>query len=554
MKVVIIGGVAAGPKSGTVLARRLPEAEIVLFQREKNISYGTCGLPYFASGDIGSFTELINTSYGTPRDSGFFKKTKGITVKPETEVISIDRSAKKVKVKDLKSGEVFEESYDKLVIATGANPVKAPFEIPESDRIEHFTRPEDAVNFRKKAETGQVGKAVVIGGGFIGCELAEAASSLWGIETVLIEKEDQLLPYVLDKEMSKIVEREMARQDVRVHLGTAVEKIKLSDDGNPIVRIEGENIETDYIFLCLGVRPEVSLANESGLDLGTTGGIKVNRHLQTSDSDIYAGGDCIESYNLISKQPLYIPMGSLANRHGRVIAENIAGGDETFNGVTGAFFVKVFDKNVGAVGLSETAAEDFGIETGTVWGSFPDKPDYYPEVKTLVLKLVYEKNTERLLGLQAVGNGDIFRRIDVMSTFLYDGKRIDDLFDFEHGYAPPYSEAMDPLHQLAGLAKAKTRGIDIASFDFVKNCDMIWLDVREPEEIAVLPWPSDDGRVIKSITLNDLREHLDELDKEKQIYIVCRRGPRSYQAAVILRNAGFKKVAVLGGGTQAALS
>lgn len=554
MKVVIIGGVAAGPKSGTVLARRMPKAEIVLFQREKNISYGTCGLPYFASGDIESFTELINTSYGTPRDPGFFKKTKGITVRPETEVISIDRSAKNVKVKDLKSGEEFEESYDKLVIATGAYPVKAPFEIPESDRIGHFTRPEDAINFRKKAETGQVGKAVVIGGGFIGCELAEAASSLWGIETVLIEKEDQLLPYVLDKEMSLIVEREMARQEVEVHLGTTVEKITLSGDGNPVVHIEGESIETDYIFLCLGVKPEVSLARESSLDLGTTGGIRVDKHLRTSDSDIYAGGDCIESYNLISKQPLYIPMGSLANRHGRVIAENIAGGDETFNGVTGAFFVKVFDKNVGAVGLSEIAAKNCGIETETVWGSFPDKPDYYPEVKTFVLKLVYEKNTERLLGLQAIGNGDIFRRIDVMSTFLHDGKKIDDLFDFEHGYAPPYSEAMDPLHQLAGLAKAKARGMDIACFNFDKNGDVTWLDVREPEEISALPWPSDDGQIIKSITLNDLREHLNKLDKEKQIYIVCRRGARSYQAALILKNAGFKKVAVLGGGTQAALS
>jgi len=554
MKVVIIGGVAAGPKSGTVLARRMSEAEIVLFQREKNVSYGTCGLPYYASGDIGSFEELTNTGYDIPRTPEFFKKTKGITVIPEREVVEIDRSSKKVKVKDLKKNEIFEESYDKLVIATGAKPVKAPFAVPDSDKIGHFTRPEDAINFRKKAETGQVGKAVVIGGGFIGCELAEAAGSLWGIETVLIEKESQLLPYVLDQEMSLIVERELARQDIKVHLETGVEEITLSDDGNPVVHIENEAIEADYIFLCLGVRPETGLAEKCGLEIGTTGGIKVNQRLQTSDPDIYAGGDCIESFNLVSKKPLYIPMGSLANRHGRVIAENLAGNEETFNGVTGAFFVKVFDMNVGAVGLSEMAARKYGIETDTVWGSFPDKPDYYPEVQTLVIKLVYEKKTERLLGLQAVGKGDIFRRIDVMSTFLYDGKTVADLFDFEHGYAPPYSEALDPLHQLAGLAQARDRGIDVASFDFDAGGEITWLDVREPDEIASLPWPVGDNQTIKTITLNDLREHLKELDKDRQVNIVCRRGPRSYQAAVILKNAGFKKVAVLGGGTQAALS
>ncbi len=549
MKVVIIGGVAAGPKTGAVLARRMPEAEIVLFQREAQISYGTCGLPYFASGDITSFSELINTSYGTPRDTGFFARTKGFSVRTETEVVGIDRKAKQVRVKDLKSGEIFEKSYDKLVIATGANPIKPPFEVAVSDRIRPFTRPNDAINFRRLAEQGQIGKAVIIGGGFIGCEVAEAAGGLWGIETVLIEKEKQLLPYILDPEMSRISEREMERQGVVLHLGLTVQKVNTGADGAPIVHFNGESIEADYVFLCLGVTPEVSLAKDTGLEIGRTGGIKVDSHMRSSDPDIYAGGDCVESFNLVSKKPVYIPMGSLANRHGRVIAEHIAGIDAEFKGVTGAFLVKVFDENVGAVGLSENAAKRAGIAAEAVWGSFPDKPDYYPEVKTFSLKLVYEKSSRRLLGLQAVGLGDVLRRIDVMSALLSEGKHIDDLFDFEHGYAPPYSEALDPLHHLAGIANAKSRGIEFVA-PIPNDENVIWLDVREPEEAEGLPWP----RTTISIPLNDLRERLHELNKSQQINIVCRRGPRSYQAAVILKRAGFDKVAVIGGGTQASLS
>ena len=553
--VVIIGGVACGPKTAAVLARRKPDLKISLFQREKYISYGTCGLPYFASGDINSFEELAQTSYGTPRDVEFFKKTKGFDVITESEVIEIDRRARSIKIKNLKSGEIIEHSYDKLVIATGANPTVPPFPVDKSDRIKPFTRPDDAINFRKLAQTGQIESAVVIGGGFIGCEVAEAAGGLWGIDVTLLEREPQLLPYVLDPEISNAVERELRRQNVKVLTGCAVQGVAISDEGIPVVKAKGrENIKADYVFLCLGVTPETSLAGRCGLELGATGAIKVNEYLQTSDPDIYAGGDCIENISQLTGESIYMPMGSLANRHGRVIAENLAGNKTKFPGVIGSFLVKVFDLNVGAVGLSQTAAGKIGIETRAIWGSFPDKPDYYPEYKTFVLKLVYD-DCDRLLGLQAAGPGDICRRVDVYSAFLRHKGSLQDLLDFEPGYAPPYSEALDPLHQLAAAALAQNQGLSFISPDPVGlmrvRGDCFWLDVREPDEFEndALPLVTDQEPV--NIPLNDLRARLSELPKNKRIMIICKRGPRSYQSALILKQAGFDNVHIIGGGVTA---
>jgi NADPH-dependent 2,4-dienoyl-CoA reductase/sulfur reductase-like enzyme/rhodanese-related sulfurtransferase len=550
---VIIGGVACGPKTGSVLARRLPDAKITLFQKEKFISYGTCGLPYFASGDINSFEELTQTSYGLPRSPEFFKQTKGFDVIPESEVIAIDREKKFVTVKNLQTGETYEHGYGKLVIATGAKPNKPPFPVAESPRIKPFTRPEDAINFRQLAQTGQIGTAIIIGGGFIGCEVAEAAGGLWGIGVTLIEKENQLLPYVLDPEMAKIAERELERNDIKLLIGSTVERISLSPDKNPLVSIKNHNaLETDYIFICMGVHPEVELAKSCGLEIGITGGIKVNEHLQTSDPDIYAGGDCIESINLVSGQPFYIPMGSLANRHGRVIAENLAGNEIEFGGALGSFLVKIFDYNIGTVGMTEFAASKAGVKVNTIWGSFPDKPDYYPESKTFTAKMVYD-NSEKLIGMQAVGKGDVMRRVDVFSATMQHRGTLDNLLDFEQGYAPPYSEALDPLYHLASGAKAQIKGLHFVSpfgLDSIKE-SCLWLDVREKDEANAEPWPYAEKHQPMNIPLNDLRTKINELDKNKKVMIICKRGPRSYQAALILSQAGFTDINIIGGGVTA---
>lgn len=555
---VIIGGVAAGPKTAATLARRLPRARITLFQREKEISYGTCGMPYFASGDINSFEELTFTSYGTPRDSEFFAKTKGFEAVTGAEVIDINRDKKTVTVRLIGTNKTIEHGYDKLVLATGAVPNRPPFPVPESDRIRHFTRPEDAIAFRQLAQQGKIGRALIVGGGFIGCEVAEAAGGLWGIEVTLVEKEPHLLPQILDPEMAMIVQRELANQDVEVLTGREIEKIEIDAEGNPTADVTAKGtITADYVFLCLGVRPNTTLAKKCGLEIGATGGVVVNSKMQTSDPEIYAGGDCVESVSRVTGVPCYIPMGSLANRHGRAIAENLAGNERNCPGVTGAFLVKVFDVNCGAVGFSEAAAQRQGLKTQSVWGSFPDRPDYYPEVQTFVLKMVYDISTNRLVGLQAVGKGDICRRIDVFSSFLTRRATVNDLLDFEHGYAPPYAEAFDPLHHMAAMAQAQQHGLSFISPTTDLNAlsgETQLLDVREVEECQGSPWPGlGESHQPVNIPLNDLRERLVELDAGKRTVIICKRGPRSYQAALILKEAGFEQVDILAAGLQSQL-
>lgn len=555
---VIVGGVAAGPKTAATLARRLPEARITLFQMEEYLSYASCGLSYLASGDLGSLEELMRTPYGVIRDSGFFKDTKGFDAITGAEVIDIDREKKIVTVRYVETGDILKHEYGKLVLATGSLVKKPEFPVVGNPRIRSFKKPEDAMAFLNMARSGQIDKAVILGGGFIGCELAEAAGGLWGIDVTLIERENQILPGLLDHEMAAIVRRHLNDRGVDVITGAEPDRIGLDEKDRPVVSAKsGKQISSDYVFLCLGFRPQVSLAERCGLAIGETGGILVDKHLRTSDPDIYAGGDCVEQFQRITGGKIYMPMGSLANRHGRVIAENLAGNECEFPGVLGTFLLKVFDINVGAVGITAGSARKAGFEINSVWGTFPDKPDYYPESKTVTLKLTYDSGNDRLYGLQAVGEGDICDYIDVFSCFLQNSSTIDDLLDFDHGYAPPYSEAVHPLHQLASIARAQQGGMNFISPDIdlpVKNHGTILLDVREKDESEDKPMSeisSESGMRIINIPLNDLSSRIEELDRGHRVIIICQRGSRSYQAAVTLKSAGFKNVDILGGGLLA---
>ncbi len=560
--VVIIGGVAAGSKTAATLARRLPEATITLFHKEKHLSYASCGFPYFASGEVGSFDKLLQTPYGVTRDAEFFEQARGFTAITSTEVTGIDREARTVTVRNLDTGKTFTHGYGKLVIGTGATPAEPPMPVAKSDRIRPFTSPEDTIVFRQMAEKGEIGDAVIIGGGFIGIELCEAVKDMWGIDVTLYEVQPQLLPWMLDPEMAAMVQRSLESQDVDINTDTRVEKIELDEDGKPVVYLEGNvSKNTDFVFLCLGVSPQSALAVDCGLRTGDHGGIVVDATMRTSDENIYAGGDCVESIHRITRKPCYIPMGSLANRHGRVIAEILAGNAAEFPGVLGAFVLRAFETNIGGVGLSEQAARQNGFDIQTVWGSFPDKPDYNPEVKTLTLKMVFEANSGKLLGLQAVGKGDICRRIDVFSALLQNSGRLDDLLDFEHCYAPPFSEALDPLHHMAGIALATVRTTRFAGPGSRKiGDDTLVIDVREEEEAEKGPLTETAllaGTDPVVIPLTQLRRRLDdftnlvETRKPERILVVCARGPRSYQAALILSQAGFDGVEVLAAGLQA---
>ena len=560
--VVVIGGVAAGPKTAATLARRRPEMRITLFQKETHLSYAACGFPYFASGEVGSFDELLKTSWGSVRDAAYFENAKGFRAVTRAEVVRINRGTRTVTVKMLDTGATFEHGYGRLVIATGAAPQDPPMRVPPagSDRVRPFTQPGDVLNFRGLAERGEVGTAAIIGGGFVGVELCEAVRDMWGIDVTLFEKQPHLLPYMLDPDMAELVKRSLAGDGVDVLVGATVEGIDLDSDGKPVVSVAGHDpVAADYVFLCLGVRPEVTLARECGLEIGETGGILVDRYLRTSDPDIFAGGDCIESRHRLTGHPIYLPMGSLANRHGRVIAENLAGGDTVFPGVLGAFVLRAFETNIGGVGLSETAARADGFATRAVWGTFADRPDYNPETKTMTLKMIYEDGSDRLLGLQAVGKGDISRRIDVFSSLLQNEACVGDIFDLEHGYAPPFAEALDPLHHMAGIAKALGRGARFAGPDaYPESIDSgtTILDVRQTEEVESTPLPADAAErcaEVIAIPLDQLRGRLRELDPAKPYLILCHRGPRSYQAALILKAAGFEKVDILAAGLRAQL-
>jgi len=550
---VIVGGVAAGPKAAATLARRLPGASITLFQKEDELSYATCGMPFFASGELSDFQELTQTPFGVVRNAHFFRQSKRFEAVTGAEVVSIDRTAHNVTVKNLATGDEVQHGYGKLVLATGARPAPPKFPVTDSPVVQPFTRPDDARGFRQLAQRGQIGSVAVIGAGFIGCELAEAVRDMWGIEATVIERESQILPYVLDPEMAAMVQRELGRQEITVLTGSTVEGVSLNkDDGRPVVKVSGQDpLTVDYVFLCMGVRPSVELAREAGLEIGKTGGIVVDRTMRTSDPDIYAGGDCVETTSLLTGQPMYIPMGSLANRHGRVIAENLAGNTMEYEGALGAFVLREFELNVGTVGLTAESASRAGITAEAVWGSFSDKPDYFPESKRIAVKMVYESGTDRLLGLQAIGAGDVCRRIDVFSTMLSRRASIDDLFGFEHCYAPPFSEALDPLHHLAGMARAKQRGMDFVPLPSrldPKEAD-IWIDVREANEVQAHPLAFDRGEAeVRSIPLNDLVEAVSDLDSDKRIIIVCQRGSRSYQAVILLNGLGFTNVRTLSGG------
>lgn len=555
---VVIGGVAAGPKTAATLARRMPGAGITLFQKEEHLSYATCGFPYFASGEVNEFKELLRTPYGVVRDTGFFKHTKGFDAVTSARVTAVDRDKKTVTVEKTDTGEVFEHGYGRLVIATGAVPKTPPVPVADSDKVRHFTSPADAIHFRQSAQRGEVESVVIVGGGFIGVELCEAVRDMWGIEVALFEEQPRVLPLMLDPDMAALVERSLAGAGVDVNTNSAVEKIEINGENRPVVIVKDrEPVTADYVFLCLGVRPEVSLARDCGLEIGELGGIKVDDRFQTSDPDVYAGGDCVETVHRLTGRPFYMPMGSLANRHGRVIAENLAGNLAVFPGVLGAFVLRAFEMNAGGVGLSERAAREAGLEIRSVWGSFADRPDYNPEVKTLALKMVVEENSDRLIGLQAAGKGDICRRIDVFSSLLQHGAGVADLLDFEHGYAPPFAEALDPLHHMAGIAAAGGRGTRFTGPGELEGAvdeDTLVLDVRENEEASAEPLPAfvtGTSKHVVHIPLNDLRSRAGELDRNKRVLIFCQRGVRSYQASLILESAGFERVGVLAAGLQA---
>ncbi len=552
MNIVIIGGVAAGLKAAAKARRVDPNARITVVEKGKMISYGACGLPYYVAGDVQDINQLMTTPAGAVRNQAFFKSVKDIDVLTETLATGIDRTAKEVTVKDLASGEERKLPYDKLVIATGAVPVKPPLPGIELGNIFQLWHPDDAKTVRAGLERGKFENAVIIGAGLVGLEMAEALK-LWEVNVTVIEMQHQIFPAFLDEEIAGSVAKYAREQGLTLLTGEKVEKFT-GDGVVSAVVTDQRTIPADLVILAIGVRPNVELAKNAGLAIGPTGAIAVNENLLTSDPDIFAGGDCVENTHIISGEKIFTPMGSTANKHGRVIGDNLLGGDEKFRGVLGTVVVKVLDMNVGKTGLSERDAKRLGYDYVTAMVGGHDRPHYMPGAKIITVKLIAEANTGRILGAQAFGEGEIAKRIDIVATAITLGGTVGDLFDIDVAYAPPFNSPIDNvavaalavLNKLAGRLKGIT---SLTAKEKIAAGKTVFLDVRTPDECK------QQGRLacpnVKYIPLGQLRSRLAELSKDDEIVAFCKISLRGYEAALILEGEEFKNVQVMEGGINA---
>lgn len=543
-QIIVVGASAAGLRAAARARRLLSNAKILVIDQDTYISYAACGMPYYVSGDIQNVDKLRETAYGLVRDPDFFRSAKGLEVITETRVERIYTDARKVFCRSIKTGEAIEYSYDKLVLATGASPIILPGIPKDSKRITTFRTLHDAIGLRKALERGEIKKVGIVGGGFIGCELAESFGALWGVEVVLVEAAPNILPNILDPEMALGVETYLRSEDVGVYTSCPLEGITETEDYVTLVTANG-TFDVDCAVIALGIKPDSKLAADCGLTVGKSGGIVVDDKMITSDPSIFAAGDCIEVKHLISGKPLKLPLGSLANRQGRVVGSNLGGGDERFGPVVGSAAVKIFDMNVASTGLTEAAAKDAGFDVGCVWGTFADRADYYPESQNVFLKLVYDKGSRRLLGLQGYSKGDVVKRVDVFAALLKHEGHLEDLLDMEFAYAPPYAPAVDPLYSLGCAARnAMLEGVEQLSPETSLG-DRVIIDVRQGYEVESRPFSEDD---IRTIPLGELRKRYEEIPKDKPLVAVCSKGIRSSESVRILKEKGFTDVKYLGGG------
>ena len=551
MRVVVIGGVACGPKAASRLRRLDPQAEITIVEQGEYTSYAGCGLPYYVGGDVKDISGLLATPAGAVRNAGFFKKVKDIALLNRTRAESIDRARKIVRVRDLNSGAERDLPYEKLVIATGASASRPPVQGLNLKGVHQLTRIEDALALRDAVVKGK-GSVVIVGAGLIGLEAAEAFRAA-GWNARIIEMMDQALPGLLDFEFARMVEHALFDNMVEIALGERIERIEGDSNGHCArVATAKKSYDADLVLLATGFRPNADLARAAGLALGPHGGIAVDDGMRTSDPAIFAGGDCVECRHLVTGKSVFLPLGSTANKHGRVIGDNLAGGESRFPGVLGTMAVKVFGLNAGRTGLSETEARAEGYDA--VCGLAPghDKAHYYPGAALVAIKVIADRKTGRILGLQAAGGGEIARRVDVAATAISLGATATQLANFDLAYAPPFAQAMDVLIAAANVAENKIRGQ--ATWETPQEVkrrldageDFVLLDVRTPLEFES---GHIDARQVVSLPLGELREKAAAvLPKDKRIVALCKVSLRGYEAACALKGMGFQDVAYMDGG------
>ena len=537
MKILIVGGVAGGATAATRLRRLSEENEVIIFEKGQYVSFANCGLPYHISGTIDKRDALL---LQTPES---LKERYNLDVRVFTEVLSIYTDEKKVSVKNLQTGEIYLESYDKLLLSPGAEPIKPPFEGINSDKIYTLRNIPDMDKIVEKTKNAQ--NFVVVGGGFIGLEVAENLIEA-GKSVKLVELGNQVMAPV-DFDIASFVHEKAKQKGLELLLNVGVEKFKDKGETIEVFLNNGTSVETDAVILAIGVKPETKLAVEAGLEIGETRGILVNEFLQTSNPDIYAVGDAIEVAHFINNKKVLIPLAWPANRQGRIVADNIILGNQyKYSGSLGSSILKFFELSVASTGLNEKTLKKFGIPYKTAIVTRGHHAGYYPGAKNMVLKLIFDENG-KIFGAQAVGEAGVDKRIDVIATAIKGNLTVYDLPEIEITYAPPYNSAKDPVNIAGYTAENILKGdLEMVNYDefwdFVKENNAVILDVRTSKEFS-------GGAIEGAININvdDLRANLEKLDKNKMYAIYCQVGLRGYLANRIMRNNGFRAVNLNGG-------
>ncbi len=568
--IVIIGAVALGPKAAARFKRLEPDARVTLVDKAATISYGGCGIPFFVGGDVSDIDQLRTTAFHMIRDEAFFRATKGVDVRTQTEATAIDRAARTVTLRHLPTGREEALPYDKLVLATGSTPNRLP--VPGADLPGVFSVHglDCAQDIRALVAAGGVERAVVVGAGFIGLEMAVALADMWGIEVTVLELCEQILPGVAGGNLAAMARRHMEAKGVSFRLGANVRALEAGQDGR-VARVvtEAEVLQAQLVISAVGVRPNSWLARQAGLNVSERGGIRVDKFLRTSDPDIFAGGDCVELTHRITGAPAYLPLGSLANRQGRVIGTNLAAGDEKdmtpFPGAVGSWCVGLFDKAAAGTGLTLSAARAAGLDALCVHVSQLDRAHFHPDKKPMSLELVVQRGTGRVLGMQGLGAaGDaLVGRVDTVAALLPHGVTASDLAGLEMAYSPPFAAALDILNVLGGAAEnilaGRNRGIHADEFASLwagrvaSNGDgPVFLDCRERSNAEDLltrhpaHW--------RNIPQGELAGRLAELPRNRPIVLVCNTGARAYESFVTLAHHGFRDVVCVEGGMTAIMA
>ena len=539
MKVVIIGGVAGGATAAARIRRLDEQAEIIVFERSGFISYANCGLPYYIGGTIEDEKDL---TLQTP--DSFWKRFR-VKMVVHHEVISIHPERKSVTVKNLETGTVFTERYDKLLLSPGAKPIKPNLDGVDSDKIFTLRTVEDTLKIKNYTNAHQPESAVVVGGGFIGIEAAENLRNL-GINVTLVEAAEQLMnPF--DGDMASFIHAEMRKNGINLMLNTMVEGFSETDHGIDVKIKNASAIHTDMVVMAIGVLPETTLAKEAGLELGIKGSIVVNHRMETSVPDIYAVGDAVQIRNFVTDTDTLLSLAGPANKQGRIAADNICGGDSHYTGGQGSSVIKIFDMTAAVTGISEKTAKALDIAADKVILSPMSHAGYYPGGRVMTLKVLFEKDTYRLLGAQIVGFEGVDKRIDVLATAIRAGMKAYELTELDLAYAPPYSSAKDPVNMAGYIIENIKNGIVKQWYyendkTLPRDGSVTLLDTRTSLEYSM---GHAEGFV--NLPVDELRERIKELDKSKPVYVICQSGLRSYIASRILIGNDFDAYNFAGG-------